>query len=141
MLVRTLAPFVVVSSISAAHAEPQPPRDPDRVAVAEALSLVGGASLLTGVVLGFKARADYQSAFDSGHCMNPSAEHPVCDATGYSQAQSAHTLGNAGTLLGIGGLALVGAGAITYFTAPRIGATVTPVVDEHGAAVVLGGRF
>ena len=103
---------------------------------------VGAASLVTGVALGFEARSDYHSAFDSGHCLDASAAHPVCDATGYSQTSRAHALGDAGTLIGVGGLTLVGAGAFMYFTAPRLGATtVTPVVDRQGAGLVLGGRF
>jgi hypothetical protein len=140
---RTLALAILLALTSSAHSDPAPesPRDPDRVAAAAAVGALGSASLITGIVLGFKARSDYHAAFDAGQCMTVSGSPPLCDAQGQARAESAYTLGNVGTAFGVAGVALIGAAAITYFTAPRTHTVIVPVADDRGASLSLVRRF
>ena len=142
---RTLALAILLALCSSARAEPNgpedAPRDPDRVAAAAAVGALGGASVVTSVVLGVKAWRDYRAWFDSGHCHEQAGGSPRCDATGYAGTANAYTLGNVATGFGIGGALLIGAAAIVYFTAPRVGVTIAPVVSDRGSVLVLEGRF
>jgi len=105
-----LAAAALASFTATAHAdparEPEAPRDPDRVHIAEALALVGGASVVAGVALGLDGYREYHSAFDDGHCLNTSAG-ARCDVAGQSATERARVLGNAGTAFGIAGMAAV----------------------------------
>lgn len=99
---------------------------------------VGVASLTTGIVLGLLARGDYRAQIDAGHCTDESP--PQCDEIGYSAQKDAVALANIGTGFGIAGLALIGAGAVVFLTAPR-DVAVTPTVTERSAGLTVVGRF
>lgn len=109
-----------------------------RVVVAYALGGIGGATLVTGVVLGFVARAQYQAQFSSGNCTE--ASPPMCNIDGFNRQNNAITLANIGTVLGIGGLVMVGAGAVVYLTAPH-DVVVVPTATTQSAGLAVVGRF
>jgi len=125
------------------HEEPPPAPGPvterrhSRVVAGEAIMGVGGAAVVTGVVLGLVARGKYNSAFPT-HCVNTSK--PVCDPSGYSTTTSAITLANAGTVMGLAGLAAVAAGAVVWFTAPK-DIVVAPAASGQGAGISVSGTF
>jgi hypothetical protein len=108
------------------------------VYAAYTLGGIGVASLTTGIVLGVLARGDYRAQIDAGHCSDESP--PTCDEIGYSAQTDAITLANMGTGFGIAGLALIGAGAVVFLTAPR-DVAVSPTVTERSAGVTIVGRF
>ncbi|HTR52640.1 MAG TPA: hypothetical protein VMJ10_18120 [Kofleriaceae bacterium] len=74
------------------------------------VTISGGALVVTGVVLGVIAWHDYNQQFDMGHCMKG-----LCDQTGQPAVESAQTLGNVGTAVGIGGLVVASVGAYLWF--------------------------
>ncbi len=94
------------------------------------------------VALAFKARSDYNSAFDA-HC-----DATGCDDTGFKQTHDARSTANIATVIcAIGGAAVV-TGVVVWLTAPRGRAPVNkehvwirPVVTDGGAAVVIGGSL
>jgi hypothetical protein len=116
---------------------PETARRHSRVVTGEAIMGVGGAAVVTGVVLGLVARSHYNSAFPD-HCMNTSK--PVCDPSGFSTTSSAITLANAGTVIGVVGLAGVVAGAVVWYTAPK-DIVVAPAASGQGAGISVSGTF
>jgi len=69
------------------------------------VTIAGGGLAVTGVVLGLIARSQYNSAL-SEHCHGDAT---MCDDGG-TAANSARTLGNVGTVIGVVGLAAAGVG-------------------------------
>lgn len=118
--------------------EPQGRRRKNRVYAAYTLGGIGVASLTTGIVIGFLARSDYRAQIDAGHCTDESPPH--CDEIGYPAQKDAVALANIGTGFGVAGLALIGAGAVVFLTAPR-DVAVTPTVSERSAGLTVVGRF
>ena len=118
-------------------AGPATERRHSRVVAGEAIIGIGGAGVVTGVVLGLVARSQYNSAFPT-HCMNTSK--PVCDPSGYTTTTDAITLANAGTVIGIVGVAAVAAGAIVWFTAPK-DIVVAPAASGQGGGISVSGTF
>jgi hypothetical protein len=62
----------------------------------------------------------------------------VCNAQGYADRDDALTHADMSTVSFIAGGALLGAGAIVYFTAPF---RVSPVIDERTAGLTMAGSF
>jgi hypothetical protein len=116
---------------------PEPVRRHSRVVMGEAIMGVGGAALVTGVVLGLVARSHYDSAFPT-HCTNMSK--PMCDPTGFTTTSDAITLANVGTVVGVVGIAGVVAGALVWYTAPK-DIVVTPTASGQGAGISVSGTF
>jgi hypothetical protein len=109
-----------------------------RVIVAGVIGGIGVVGLATGVLLGVKANSDYDAQISNGNCTNGSP--PMCNAEGFTAQSDAVTLANIGTVFGIGGLALMTAGAIVYFTAPK-DVVVAPTATAQSAGVAVVGRF
>jgi len=94
----------------------------------------------TGIGLGLLARSRYNAVI---------AECPdlVCpDADLHSKAESARTLGNVGTVLGVVGLATVAVGAYLWIRSPKESTTgarvsVVPHVGDGSAAIFAIGHF
>jgi len=101
---------------------------------------VGAVALITGVVLGVKAKGDYNAEFDGAtpNCTNTSP--PQCNAEGYTAQSNAVSLANIGTAVGIGGIVLIGAGAVLFLTAPRE-VVVSPTATASSAGISVVGRF
>lgn len=99
----------------------------------------GAAAIATGLGFGVAARSRWNSAFDDGLCNEDTNQ---CTKEGQERTSDArrHAL-VANVVTGIG-VAMVAAGAVLYFTAPkkrRAEVTVAPVAG--GAAVSIGGAW
>ncbi len=88
---------------------------------------LGGALLIGGVVIGLVAKSDSESS-------------------GFQAKQSAYSLGNDGTVIGVVGFVGVAAGAALWLvtrpsetTPPR--AAVVPMIDAHGGGLAVTGRL
>jgi hypothetical protein len=114
-----------------------PHRQHQRVVMAETITAIGSAGVVTGVVLGLVARSKYNSAVHD-HCT--SGDTPVCDEKGYTSANNAITLANVGTVVGVVGLGAIIAGGVVYFTAPKE-YVVTPTVSGQAAGISISGTF
>jgi hypothetical protein len=125
---------------------PEPPfapthdqRDPTRVKIAALLGGVGVASMIVSFSFALTGRSQYNAAFSSGSCVKTSSAL-VCDNNGYVKAQHAGTLANIGTVFGVASLALVGAGAYVFITAPHE-TVVAPAVTTDSVGITVAGRF
>jgi len=79
------------------------------------VTLSGGALAVTGVALGLVARSEYNDEFSSQGSMPPHCSKGLCDQFGQPKVVSARTLGNVGTAVGIGGLAVAAVGSYFWF--------------------------
>jgi hypothetical protein len=121
----------VPATVSSAHRQHQ------RVVMAETITAIGGAGVVTGVVLGLVARSKYNTAIHD-HCT--SGDTPVCDGQGFTSANNAITLANVGTVIGVVGLGAIIAGGVVYVTAPKE-FVVTPTASGQGAGISISGTF
>jgi hypothetical protein len=113
--------------------------DPGRGTRVFGLTLGGAglAAVITGVGIGFAARASWNSAFSDGLCDRGTY---LCTPAGQDLADTARTRALIANIVGGAGVALIAAGTVLYFTAPHhtdLGVTPTP----GGAAVHVGGRW
>lgn len=115
------------------------PRDPSRVRLAFGLGIGGGAAFVVSGILGLSARSTYQDA-ERDHCTRTGGQLQ-CDDEGLDAIDSAGTRANIATAVAIGGGALVAAGAILYFTAPREQIQVAPMASETSLGLAVGTRF
>ena len=93
---------------------------------------IGGTGVVAagvGLALGIEAKAKWNQA--APHC-NAANQ---CDATGVSIDRSARSLGDAGTVIGVVGLAAAATGAILYLTAP----SARPVLEHASLDVTPEG--
>jgi hypothetical protein len=97
----------------------------------------GAVALITGVSFGFAARDSWNSAFEDGLCDKPTL---TCSAEGQDLTRTARTRALVANIVGGAGIAMLGAGAVLYFTAPsRADVAVSPT--QGGASVTIGGRW
>ncbi|HUJ61045.1 MAG TPA: hypothetical protein VLX92_21225 [Kofleriaceae bacterium] len=126
-----------------AHREPRdaPPVDRrrPRVIAAYALGGIGGASLVTGVIMGLTARSDYQGAIDDHTCMMVGSVLE-CTPGGSHTVRSAGSLADLGTGFSVAGIALGAAGVIVYATAPKA-TVVVPTFSGGAAGLAVSGHF
>lgn len=116
------------------------PRRKSRVMLAYGVGAAGAASLVVGVALGLKARSDYNAEFGNG-CEERPDGPPLCfDDPSIKAQNDAISLAKVGTVFGVGGLVLVGAGAVLFLTAPR-DVAVTPTATASSAGISVVGRF
>jgi hypothetical protein len=98
---------------------------------------IGGALLVTGVIVGVVAHGHYNDAIKNCAMTD---KGPVCDPTSYQHAVDAGSLADVGTVFGAVGVAALAAGAIVYFTAPR-DVIVAPTASGQAAGLAISGRF
>jgi tetratricopeptide (TPR) repeat protein len=112
-----------------------------RVLVAYGVGAAGALSLVSGVVVGLRARGDYNAQFEGAmpNCVDL-ASGPVCNEAGFAAQNDAISLANVGTVLGVVGIAAIAGGAVLYLTAPK-DVAVAPSVSAQSAGVSLIGRF
>jgi hypothetical protein len=107
----------------------------------ELLTVGGGALVGASVIVGLIARSHYNSAL-SNHC---SGDASMCDTTGVSDTDSARTLGNVGTIVGVVGVATAAAGVVLWLRAGREsaahGVAVAPVASPDLTGIVAVGHF
>lgn len=114
-----------------------------RVLLAYGVGGAGAVALVAGVVIGLKARSDYNAQLDgaAANCIEVDGEsRPICNANGFAALTNAVSLANAGTVFGVAGIALIGAGAVLFLTAPR-DMVVTPMATAQSAGISVVGRF
>lgn len=109
-----------------------------RVLLAYGVGGVGAVALISGVIIGVKAKGDYNAEFDNMHCMDVSP--PECNDLGITAQNDAISLANVGTGFGVAGIVLLGAGAVLFFTAPR-DVVVTPTATASSGGISVVGRF
>ncbi len=114
-------------------------RRPSRVLIGYSLGGLGLASLAGGVLVGLVARSHYNSEVNSGNCVKLSTGL-TCNAVGFGDVTRAGTLANAGTVLGVAGVAMLASGAIVFLTAPR-DVVVTPVATRESVGVAVSASF
>ncbi len=117
---------------------PQPAPSSKKKVVGIGGMAVGGAAVATGVVFGVLARGTWNDAKDvcgGTTCMTQDDLERANDLG--DQARSNATLS---TIFVIGGVAIAGAGAYLFFTAPG-DTKISPSASVSGAGVTLSGSF
>ncbi|HTB78817.1 MAG TPA: hypothetical protein VK762_36490 [Polyangiaceae bacterium] len=99
---------------------------------------VGVAGVVVGGVFGIVAKSTYNRGLGQ-QCTNKDPDN--CTSQGVEDGKNAHTQATVSTVAFIAGGALLGAGALLYFTAPRSGVTVAPTVGLGSAGMRIGGSF
>jgi hypothetical protein len=116
--------------------EPTPGRTQRIVGLS--LGGAGAAGLVVGVITALVAKSAYDNV--AHMCINN-----VCPPYAVQQVNSEVSMARASTISFIAGAAVLGTGAVVFFTAPRsttsAGATVGLGPASEGAGLSLGGRF
>jgi tetratricopeptide (TPR) repeat protein len=116
------------------------PRDQKRVRIALITGGVGAASFVTSVILGISAKAKYTDGLEA--CPRNEQGQPVCTRNEDKQVlDDAGSRANIATGFAIAGGALLVAGAVIYFTAPRESLHVTPLATGSSVGLSLSGAF
>jgi tetratricopeptide (TPR) repeat protein len=122
-------------------ADDEAPRRASWVHAALGIGGAGAAVEITGLLFGYAARGDHQDALASG-CTQMGGVIS-CTAPGAAKETQAGHLADIGTALTIGGGALLVAGAIVYFAAPRDAEAVhvAPIAGDRTVGLALAGAF
>ncbi|HVW29720.1 MAG TPA: hypothetical protein VHC69_30360 [Polyangiaceae bacterium] len=102
---------------------------------------VAGAGLVSGIVAGVFTGSALSKKSDADKYCKGSA---CTDSRGVTLLDDARSAGNVATITGIAGIALIGAGAVLFFTAPSSkgpSVAVTPVYVGGGGSLIATGRF
>ena len=105
--------------------------------VAIATGGAGVVGLVLGSVLGLTSKSKYDHALQTECGNNPNA----CSPQGIQDGQSAHGQATASTVAFVAGGALLGAGAVLWFTAPKAGVSVGTTVGAGGGRIVATGAW
>ena len=114
-------------------------RQHSRVVLAAGLGIGGVALVGTATAMAFVAKSNYDSVVGPGKPCDMTQVRCTTDAA-YNKANSAVSLANAATFVGIAGLAAVVAGGIVYLTAPKE-FVVAPAASPSGGGITLSGTF
>jgi hypothetical protein len=122
VIVPSLAPAVALLSAPDGRAAEPPPQSAQDLRAAfnqrlagTTIAAAGVAGIVVGSFFGFRAKATYDEAETSGHCLTDNE----CDAIGAKDRNSAFSQATAATIAFGAGAAVLGGGAILFFTAPR----------------------
>nr|HEX4314665.1 tetratricopeptide repeat protein [Kofleriaceae bacterium] len=103
----------------------------------------GGALVVTGLVLGLVARSHYNDA-KTNECMGDIHD---CSTQGLQDTNSARSLGNVGTVIGIAGIVGAGVGGFLWWRShdrserDDAAIAVVPMVGSEQVGVAASGRF
>jgi tetratricopeptide (TPR) repeat protein len=111
-------------------------RKRSRVLLGYGLGGGGVVALGASVFIAMKAKSDYDKQESNGNCVDG-----TCNGEGFKAQNDAISLANVGTVIGIGGLALIGAGVAVILTAPTEGVVVAPTATASSAGISVVGRF
>jgi tetratricopeptide (TPR) repeat protein len=111
-----------------------------RVYLAGGLAAAGVAGLAASLGVGLSARHTYNAAFDH-HACTDLGDAAACTPAGRAMIDRAGARADLATGLAIGGAALVAAGAVALFTAPRETIQVAPIASPETIGLGLTGRF
>jgi hypothetical protein len=120
-------------------APPPGPRRRSRLYLAAGLGAGGVLALATSGVLGLAANRAYDKPFDAGECIRAEPQ-PQCSDRGAAQLRDAGSTADLATGVAIAGAALVAAGAVVFFTAPRE-TVVAPSAGPGTLGVTVSRRF
>lgn len=132
----------VLQRIGGAGPEPGAPggrRQRKRLHIAAVVGGTGVALFGASVIVALGAKSDYNEAtktctsVDGKQVCPPDVDRNAIDRS-FSKADTA-------TIIGIGGLACIAAGAVIFFTAPRESLAVTPMASSSTAGLSVSGRF
>jgi len=126
-----LAPSAVPGPIAPA---PSSNGDTQRT-VAFVLGGAGVVGLVVGSVLGLVSKSSYDHALQTECGNNPNG----CSTQGVQDGQGAHGQAAASTVAFVAGAALLGAGAVLYFTAPKASVSVGTTVGTQRTGLVVTG--
>jgi hypothetical protein len=126
-----LAPSAVPGPIAS---EPSSNGDTQRT-VAFVLGGAGVVGLVVGSVLGLVSKSSYDHALQTECGNNPNG----CSTQGVQDGQGAHGQAAASTVAFVAGAALLGAGAVLYFTAPKASVSVGTTVGTQRTGLVVTG--
>jgi hypothetical protein len=115
-------------------------RRKSHVYLAYGLGAAGGVTAIIGLVVGLKARGDYDATVDSASCHHVSGGYLCTDAADQRIAD-AQRLADLGTGFAIGGGVLLAGAAVVFFTAPRDRIVIAPTVNAEQVGVVARGSF
>jgi len=112
-------------------------------------TIAGGAAAGAGLGIGLYARHLYRQQFDDGRCTSDKDKGNRCSPEGQKQTDRAHTLGNVGTVVGVAGVLVAGAGAYLWYRSPKSTPNdagdkklaVMPEVSPDGLGLVAIGWF
>ena len=103
--------------------------------------VVGGAGvvgLVIGGVFGLVSKSTYNNAFQNECGSNPNG----CSTQGAQDGQTAHSQATVSTVGFVAGAALLGGGAVLYFTAPKGNSVaVAPTVGASGGGLSVIGAW
>jgi hypothetical protein len=102
-----------------------------------ALGGAGSVGIVVGTIFGVVSKATYDHAIGTECGNNPNA----CSVQGAQDGQTAHGQATASTVGFVAGLALLGGGAVFYFSAPGERVSVGPTVGGDGAGLQVKGAF
>lgn len=121
--------------------DPGPPRLRRTIGLVTAGT--GGLVLTVGLGFGWSSRSAWSKAFDGGACQRETLE---CTADGQREAEKAGRRADVATVLSTGGVVLMVAGAVLYFTAREptenvSTLSVAPMLAPESISVVMTGHF
>jgi hypothetical protein len=112
--------------------------------IGQITTIIGGATIGTGLGLGLYARHLYNKQFDDGRCQHTDMGD-LCQASGQSRTERARTFGNIGTVVGVAGVLAAGLGAYLWVRSPSDTSDknliVMPQVSPDGLGIAAVGRF
>jgi hypothetical protein len=138
LVVESVAPVVAAPAAGSAPpaAAEAPPKDGKAQRIAGlVVGSIGAAGLIVGGVFGIVSKSTYDTA--TRECTR--VPEP-CSPVGVSDGKTAHSQATVSTVAFIAGGALLVAGGVLVFTAPR-GVTVSPTVGMRSAGVGVNGSF
>ena len=121
--------------------DPAPP--PLRRTIGLITAGTGGLALAVGLGFGWSSRSAWSKAFEGGACQRETLE---CTVDGQREAEKAGQRADVATVLSTGGVVLMVAGAVLYFTAREPTETdstlsVAPMLAPESMGVVMTGHF
>jgi hypothetical protein len=118
--------------------------------IGKVMTFTGGGLAITGLVLGWVANRDYERevgpAGSGKPCVKTGDAEPLCnDIPSLERTHDARRLGTTGTIVGVGGAAILGVGLVLWLTAPAEHAErevrLVPSITAEGAGLAAVGRF
>ena len=131
---------VVVDLPTTTPAIAETQRRRSRVYLAGGLAAGGVVSLATSLALGLSARSTYNAAFDHHDCTDLGHE-AACSPAGRAAIDRAGSRADLATGFAAVGAALVAAGAVVFFTAPRETIQIAPIASPDTIGLGMTGRF
>jgi hypothetical protein len=121
-------------------------RKRSRVLLAAGVAGAGVIALGAGGILAWSAKGLYDEQFEPAGGLPPACTQPAsgpaeCSEAGLAAVDRARLRSSIATVAGIGGGALVVAGAVLFVTAPRERVTVAPIASAGALGLAIGGRF